>query len=53
MLELGVNTRPRRSRRHDALQAIGNTPHVELTRFSPKAGVRIWASARATARRGR
>jgi cysteine synthase len=29
--------------RHDVLQAIGNTPLVELPRLSPKAGVRIWA----------
>jgi [CysO sulfur-carrier protein]-thiocarboxylate-dependent cysteine synthase len=32
-----------RLRPHDRLQAIGNTPLVELPRLSPKAGVRIWA----------
>jgi [CysO sulfur-carrier protein]-thiocarboxylate-dependent cysteine synthase len=32
---------PRRAR--DILQAIGNTPLVELKRLSPKPGVRIWA----------
>jgi cysteine synthase len=43
MLQLGVHMHRRGNGRHDVLCAIGNTPLVELTRLSPKAGVRIWA----------
>ncbi len=32
----------------DILDAIGNTPLVELTRISPKRGVRIWAKMEGT-----
>jgi cysteine synthase len=35
--------RPCGGRYGDIVQAIGNTPLVELKRLSPKAGVRIWA----------
>jgi cysteine synthase B len=35
--------RPCGGRYGDLVQAIGNTPLVELKRLSPKAGVRIWA----------
>jgi cysteine synthase B len=39
--ELG--NRPCGGRYGDLVQAIGNTPLVELKRLSPRAGVRIWA----------
>jgi len=43
MLKPGVPIHARRDPLEDVLQAIGNTPLVELARLSPKAGVRIWA----------
>ena len=39
----GVQNRPCGGRYGDIVQAIGNTPLVELKRLSPKPGVRIWA----------
>ena len=36
-------TAPAAGRYGDIVQAIGNTPLVELKRLSPKPGVRIWA----------
>ncbi len=38
-----LETRPCGGRYGDIVQAIGNTPLVELKRLSPKPGVRIWA----------
>ncbi len=38
-----LETRPCGGRYTDIVQAIGNTPLVELKRLSPKPGVRIWA----------
>jgi cysteine synthase len=38
-----LRNRPCGGRYGDIVQAIGNTPLVELKRFSPKPGVRIWA----------
>jgi cysteine synthase len=38
-----LETRPCGGRYTDLVQAIGNTPLVELKRFSPKPGVRVWA----------
>src|SRR5436309_15471660 len=38
-----LQNRPCGGRYGDIVQAIGNTPLVELKRLSPKAGVRIWA----------
>jgi [CysO sulfur-carrier protein]-thiocarboxylate-dependent cysteine synthase len=38
-----LDTRPCGGRYGDIVQAIGNTPLVELKRLSPKPGVRIWA----------
>src|SRR5918997_439000 len=38
-----LETRPCGGRYSDLVQAIGNTPLVELRRLSPKPGVRIWA----------
>jgi cysteine synthase len=38
-----LETRPCGGRYTDLVQAIGNTPLVELKRLSPKPGVRIWA----------
>jgi len=38
-----LENRPCGGRYGDIVQAIGNTPLVELKRFSPKPGVRIWA----------
>jgi [CysO sulfur-carrier protein]-thiocarboxylate-dependent cysteine synthase len=38
-----LDNRPCGGRYGDIVQAIGNTPLVELKRLSPKAGVRIWA----------
>ncbi|MDQ3631904.1 MAG: cysteine synthase family protein [Actinomycetota bacterium] len=38
-----LETRPCGGRYTDLVQAIGNTPLVELPRLSPKPGVRIWA----------
>src|SRR3954470_7074039 len=38
-----LENRPCGGRYSDIVQAIGNTPLVELKRLSPKPGVRIWA----------
>src|SRR3982074_1091448 len=38
-----LENKPRGGRYSDIVQAIGNTPLVELRRLSPKPGVRIWA----------
>ena len=38
-----LQNRPCGGRYGDIVQAIGNTPLVELRRLSPKPGVRIWA----------
>ena len=38
-----LRNRPCGGRYGDVVQSIGNTPLVELTRLSPKPGVRIWA----------
>ena len=38
-----LGNRPCGGRYGDIVQAIGNTPLVELKRLSPKPGVRIWA----------
>jgi cysteine synthase len=38
-----LENRPCGGRYGDIIQAIGNTPLVELKRLSPKPGVRIWA----------
>jgi cysteine synthase len=38
-----LQNRPCGGRYGDVVQAIGNTPLVELARLSPKPGVRIWA----------
>src|ERR1700754_4551752 len=38
-----LRNRPCGGRYGDIIQAIGNTPLVELKRLSPKPGVRIWA----------
>src|ERR687889_2025938 len=38
-----LENRPCGGRYADLVQAIGNTPLVELKRLSPKPGVRIWA----------
>ena len=43
MLEPGLDNRPCGGRYGDIVEAIGNTPLVELKRFSPKPGVRIYA----------
>src|SRR5436305_7300890 len=43
MLEPGLQNRPCGGRYGDILEAIGNTPLVELKRLSPKPGVRIYA----------
>jgi cysteine synthase len=40
---LPLQNRPCGGRYGDLVQAIGNTPLVELKRLSPKPGVRIWA----------
>ena len=42
MLEPGLDTRPCGGKYGDIVQAIGNTPLVELRRLSPKPGVRIY-----------
>src|SRR3954453_14618347 len=39
-----LENRPCGGRYGDIVQAIGNTPLVELKRLSPKPGVRIWAN---------
>src|SRR4051795_12334103 len=38
-----LRNRPCGGRYGDIVQAIGNTPLVELKRLSPKPGVRLWA----------
>src|SRR6202163_2776806 len=38
-----LHNRPCGGRYGDIIEAIGNTPLVELKRLSPKPGVRIWA----------
>ena len=38
-----LQNRPCGGRYGDLVQAIGNTPLVELKRLSPKPGVRLWA----------
>src|ERR1700689_552736 len=38
-----LQNKPCGGRYGDIVEAIGNTPLVELKRLSPKAGVRIWA----------
>ena len=38
-----LQNRPCGGRYGDIIQAIGNTPLVELKRLSPKPGIRIWA----------
>ena len=43
MLDPGLDTRPCGGKYGDIVQAIGNTPLVELRRLSPKPGVRIYA----------
>ncbi|WP_354697862.1 O-phosphoserine sulfhydrylase [Paraconexibacter sp. AEG42_29] len=43
MGSLPLQNRPCGGRYGDIVQAIGNTPLVELKRLSPKPGVRIWA----------
>ncbi len=43
MAQPDLKNRPCGGRYGDIVQAIGNTPLVELKRLSPKPGVRIWA----------
>src|SRR3954463_13492412 len=43
MIEPRLDNRPCGGKYGDIVQAIGNTPLVELKRFSPKPGVRIYA----------
>ena len=43
MLPGGLDTKPCGGKYGDIIQAIGNTPLVELKRLSPKPGVRIYA----------
>jgi [CysO sulfur-carrier protein]-thiocarboxylate-dependent cysteine synthase len=43
VFEPGLDTRPCGGKYGDIVQAIGNTPLVELRRLSPKPGVRIYA----------
>jgi [CysO sulfur-carrier protein]-thiocarboxylate-dependent cysteine synthase len=43
MLQPSLENKPCGGRYGDIVQAIGNTPLVELKRLSPKPGVRIWA----------
>ena len=43
MTPADLRNRPCGGRYEDIVAAIGNTPLVELKRFSPKPGVRIWA----------
>jgi cysteine synthase B len=43
MPEAQLQNRPCGGRYGDIVQAIGNTPLVELRRLSPKPGVRLWA----------
>src|SRR3954469_6417980 len=41
--DFGLQNRPCGGRYGDIVESIGNTPLVELKRFSPKPGVRIYA----------
>jgi cysteine synthase len=41
--DFGLQNRPCGGRYGDIVEAIGNTPLVELKRFSPKPGVRVYA----------
>ena len=43
MADFGLQNRPCGGRYADIVESIGNTPLVELKRFSPKPGVRIYA----------
>ncbi len=43
MTPVDIRNRPCGGRYEDLVAAIGNTPLVELKRFSPKPGVRVWA----------
>jgi cysteine synthase B len=43
MLESGLDNKPCGGKYGDIVEAIGNTPLVELKRLSPKPGVRIYA----------
>ena len=43
MIEPGLDNRPCGGKYGDIVQAIGHTPLVELKRFSPRPGVRIYA----------
>lgn len=43
MADSFLENKPCGGRYGDIVQAIGNTPLVELRRFSPKPGVRLWA----------
>src|SRR3954467_4736113 len=43
MIEPGLGNRPCGGKYGDIVEAIGNTPLVELKRISPKPGVRIYA----------
>ena len=43
MFEAGLDNRPCGGKYGDIVQAIGNTPLVELRRLSPRPGVRIYA----------
>ena len=43
MVEPGLQNRPCGGKYGDIVEAIGNTPLVELKRVSPKPGVRIYA----------
>src|SRR5689334_21056160 len=45
--DLGLQNRPCGGRYGDIVESIGNTPLVELKRFSPKPGVRIYAKLEA------
>ena len=38
-----LRNRPCGGRYSDIVRSIGNTPLIELSRLSPKPGVRIWA----------
>ena len=42
-MDPGLDNRPCGGKYGDIVQAIGNTPLVELQRLSPKPGVRIYA----------
>ena len=48
MFEPRVDNRPCGGRYGDIVEAIGNTPLVELKRLSPKPGVRIYAKLEST-----